>query len=224
MATEPIIPLTEGDMPNDPVETEEGKTQEQGQQPADKSGEQSGKSGETPTISTEQYQKLVEGWREDREELQSEINSLKKDIRNPSRSAEEEAELEGLDEDERVEKLIEIRERKQKQLKSAELKKASSEIRFYERTDSRFAANKQAILKVATEYECSSLKQAILIWNGLEKDKAGKDAAYHDKRKQGADGRSGGSSASGKPEGKPYDPKFDGQKSFGQLFKEGGVR
>lgn len=210
-------------MPDDPVKTEEGKTQEQGYQSADKSSERSEKESETPTISAEQYQKLVDGWREDREDLQNEIATLKKDIRNPNRSAEEEAELDGLDEDERVEKLIEIRERKQKALEKAELKKASSEIRFYERTDKQFAENKAAILKVAQEYECTSLKQAIMVWRGLDKDKSNKDATYHDKRKQSADGRSGGKSASGTLPMKPYDKKSDGTKSFGQLFKEGGV-
>lgn len=223
MANEPIIPLTEGDMPDDPVETGEDKSQENGGQPADKSGEQDGKKGETPVITEEQYNKLVEGWREDREEAEREIAELKRQARSSKPNQDEEDELDGLDEDERVEKLIEIRDRKQKAIEKAELRKAQGEIRFYERTSKEFADNKAAILKTAKDYECTTLKQAIMVWRGLEKDKAEKDAAYHDKRKKGADGKPGGAGAQGKPVIKGYDPKTDGNKSFGQMFKEHGV-
>lgn len=216
MGAEPIIPLTEGDLPKDPVETGEGTNE-------NKSGEQNGQTGEKPTVSEEQYQKLVEGWREDREEAEKEIADLKKQARSSKPNRDEEDELDGLDEDERVEKLIEIRQRREKDLEKAELRKAQGEIRFYERTSKEFADNKTAILKVARDYECKNLKQASMIWRGLERDKSSKDEAYNDTRKRGADGKSGGNGASGRSEVTPYNHKTESNKSFGQMFREGGV-
>jgi len=217
MGAEPIIPLTEGDLLKDPVETGESKADE------NKSDVQDGKKGETPTVTEEQYQKLVEGWREDREEAEREIAELKKVARSSKPNSKEEDELEGLDEDERVEKLIEIRQRREKELEKAELRKAQGEIRFYERTSKEFADNKTAILKTARDYDCATLKQAILVWRGLEKDKSYKDEVYNDARRRNADGASGGKGAYGKTQVTHYNPKTDSNKSFGQMFREGGV-
>lgn len=221
MAFEPEIPITEGDLPQDPVKTDEGTKSQEGTPDTSKPGEGAG--SETPTVTEEQYNKLIEGWREEREELTSEVESLKKAMRSGKLTDDEEDELDGLDEDERVEKKIEIRQRKEKELEKAELARAKSEIRFYERTSKEFADNKAAILKTARDYECTTLKQAIAVWRGLDKDKSDKDKAYHEKRKLEADGKNGGKGANGKTEVKPYDAKSDSNKSFGQLFKEGGV-
>ena len=209
-------------MPKDPVESGEGA--QEGYQSPDKSGEQNGKQSEMLIVSEEQYNKLVEGWREDREEADKEIATLRKELRTSKPSDDDEDELEGLDENERVEKLIELRESKKDDLEKAETRKMASEIRFFERTSKEFADNKSAILKTAKEYECTSLKQAVMVWRGLDKGKADRDAAYHDKRKKEADGRDGGKGAFGKTEVRPYDKKTEGNKSFGQMFREGGVR
>ena len=103
----------------DPVKGE-GESQENGGQSTDKPGEQGKKEGETPTISQEQYNKLIDGWREDREEADREIAELKAEKRSNKLSKTEEDELEGLDENERVDKLVEIRERKQKEIEMSQ--------------------------------------------------------------------------------------------------------
>jgi len=226
--SEPKIPEIVGELPDESGYAEKAKTEEGNKEvtPADKgkASEQDGKTtDEMQKAADEQIKKLTEGWREDREEAQSEITRLKAELRASKPTKDEEDELEGLDENERVEKIIQLRKAKEKELEKAELQQVQSEIRFYERTDKRFADNKSAILKIAQEYDCRNLKQAILIWNGLEKDKANKDASYNDKRKADADGKAGGKSA-GNTAGRPYSPKFDGNKSFAQMFREGGVK
>lgn len=228
MANEPEIPLMEGDMPKDPAEIEAKVNPENGKSDAGKTGEDDkskqgdDKGGETVTVSAEQYKKLAEGWKEDREYYQGEVKRLRAEATNPKLTDKEEEELEGLDEDERVEKKIEFREKRREAAKQAELEAVKREIRFYERTDQEFADNKREILKVAEQYDCPNLKQAILVWRGLNADKAKKDAIINDERKKEADGKGGGN-ANGKTTGKPFDPKTDGKKSFGDFYREGGV-
>jgi hypothetical protein len=230
--SDPKIPDIKGEMPDESGYSEVDKTEEKKDEgkaevkPADKgkaSAQDDRATDETQKANDEQIKKLTEGWREDREEAQAEITRLKAELRTTKPTKDEEDELEGLDEQERVEKIIQIRKAKEKELESAELKQVQSEIRFYERTDKVFSDNKAAILKVAQDYDCRNLQQAILIWRGLEKDKANKDASYNDKRKADADGKAGGKAA-GTTAGRPYSPKLDRNKSFGDLFREGGVK
>jgi len=225
---EPEIPITNGDLPDDPKDIKAKTDPEAGESKADKTGEddkskQVAKDNEgSSSVSDEQYKNLVEGWKEDREYYQGEIKRLRAEAKNPKLTDKEEDELEGLEENERVEKLIEIREKRKKAADEAELHAVKSEIRFFERTDKEFSANKKDILKVASDYECRDLKQAILIWRGLNADKAKKDSQYHDQRKKEADGKPGGQ-AGGKPAVKPYNSKEDSNKSFGDFYREGGI-
>jgi hypothetical protein len=224
---EPGIPITDGDLPEDPKEIQAKTDPDKNNSDEDKAGEaekakQIEKNGEgSLQVSEEQYKSLVEGWKEDREYLMGENKRLRAEAKNPKLTQQEEEELEAIDDpDERAEKKLEFRQKREKAAEEAELKTVKSEIRFYERTNKEFAENKKDILKVASDYECKDLKQAILVWRGLNVGKAKKDAEYHDERKKGADGKGGGN-AGGSTAGKPYDPKTDSKKSFGDLYREG---
>ena len=174
-------------------------------------------------LAEERTKKLEEGWREDRDYYQSEIKRLRVEANHPEYTAKEEEELEGLEGVERDRKVVEFHKKREDLASKAELEAVKSEVRFYERTSQEFADNKKDILKVAQDYDCPTLKQAILVWRGLNIDKANKDANYNDKRKKDADGKSGGN-AGGKTDTKPYDSKTDGKKSFGDLYRESGVK
>lgn len=228
--SEPQIPDIVGELPDESGYSEVDKTPETDEgekevKPAKEgeASEQQEKDSETPSASNEQIQKLTEGWREDREEMQEEISRLKAELRTTKPTEQEEEELLGLDEEERIEKIIELRESKKSEIDAMELKQVQSEIRFFERTDPDFAENKKAILKVAADYDCRNLQQAKLIWRGLREDAEKKNADYNDKRKASADGKAGGKSA-GNTSGRGYSPKFDGNKSFADMFREGGVK
>ena len=224
---EPEIPVVAGDLPEDPKEIQAKIDAGKSDSDADKAAEaekakQDAKNGEgSSQVSDEQYKALVEGWKEDREYLMGENKRLRAEAKNPKLTDKEEDELADIDDpDERAEKKLEFRQKREKAAEEAELKTVKSEIRFYERTDKEFAENKKDILKVASDYDCPNLKQAILVWRGLNADKAKKDAQYHEQRKKDADGKGGGN-AGGKPAGKPYDPNTDSKKSFGDLYREG---
>jgi hypothetical protein len=226
MANEPNIPITEGDMPKGHEEFEAKNPVENkpnGEAGEDIKSEQGAKNGEgSSQVSDEQYKKLTEAWKEDREYFQDEIKRLRGEAKSPKLTSQEEEALEGLDENERVEKLIEFRQKRKEAAEKAELQAVKSEIRFYERTDKEFADNKQAILKVARDYDCKNLKQGILIWRGLQDRKTQTETQLNDQRKKEADGRGGGN-AGGRTAGKPYDPKEDKNKSFGDFYREGGI-
>lgn len=195
-----------------------------GDNPADKAGESKpDESKESLRVAEERIKKLEEGWREDREYYQGEIKRHRQEASSPVLTQKEKEELEDLDEDERVDKKIEFREKRQAALKKAEMEAVKSEVRFYERTSTEFSENKKEILKVAEQFNCQDLKQAILMWRGMNITKANKDAVYHDQRKKDADGRAGGH-AGGSPAVKPYDSNTDGKKSFGDLYREAGVK
>lgn len=189
----------------------------------DKAGEDAAKKEESSKVSDEQYKNLVEGWKEDRDYMQGEIKRLRVEAKNPEYTRQEEDELEALSGVERDKKVVEIHKKREKALEEVELKAVKSEIRFYERTSTEFAENKKDILKVAQDYDCPNLKQAILVWKGLNAGKVKSDAKYNDDRKKEADGKAGGK-AGGVVAAKPYDPKTDNSKSFGDLYREAGVK
>jgi hypothetical protein len=228
MGQEPNIPVTNGDAPDDQSGykgVEDNQDSEKGNQPADKneSGEENtDEGGESPQITKEQYDQLVEGWREDRDRYQKEIKDLRQQAKSPDLTPDQKKELEGLDEEEKVKKLVKIQRDKEEQLNKAEIESVKSEIRFYERTNPEFSKNKKSIIKVAKDYDCNNLNQAILIWKGLAGKKQTLDNKYHDDRKKNADGGAGGKGG-GKVEVKSYNPKTDRKKSIGDLFREGGV-
>lgn len=221
---EPEIPVVPGDGIADDAnqnDAEKGKSDADKSAEADKAKQIENNGEGSSQVSKEQYEKLVEGWKEDREYFQETIKANRAEAKNPKLTQKEEEELEGIDDpDERAEKKLEFRQKRENLVKEAELKAVKSEIRFYERTDKEFADNKKDILKCASDYECKNLKQAILVWRGLNANKVKKDAEYHDERKKGADGKGGGNSG-GITAGKPYDPKTDGKKSFGDFYREG---
>lgn len=224
---EPGIPLFPGDKLGD-EEKKENDNPEKGNSNANNAGkdDKSGQSEETieqvKQAHAEQVKKLEEAWNEDREYFQGEIKRLRSEERKPKLTAKEEEELEGLDEDERVEKLIEFRQKRKELADKAELEAVKSEIRFYERTSTEFAENKQAILKVARDYDCPGLKQAILIWRGLNIKQQKTEQEINNQRKKEGDGKGGGNSG-GETKGKAYDRKEHGNKSFGQLYSERGL-
>ncbi len=208
--------------PTNPIAPKEGEEAPVKETTPDKSGEQVAKKEESSNISEEQHNKLVEAWKEDRSYFQGEIKRLRSEVKNPEYTRDEEEELEELTGIERDRKVVEFHKKREKAAEEAELKQVKSEIRFYERTDKEFAENKKDILKVAQDYDCPNLKQAILVWRGLNISKVKKDADYNDQRKKDADGKAGGK-AGGTTAGKPYDPKTDGKKSFGDFYREAGV-
>lgn len=228
MGIEPEIPTTDQDLPKDPIDIDRKTTPEDGNSKASENGDDN-KSGQgeeeleqVKKSQSEQLKKLTSAWNEDREYFKGEIKRLRTDANNPKLSQKEEDELEGLDEDERIEKIIEFRKNREKKADEAELEAVKSEIRYYRVSSPEFAKNEKAILRVAEDYDSPTLKQAILIWRGLNIDKANKDAKYNDKRKKEADGRAGGG-AGGKVTGKPYNPKTDKNKSFSDFYREGGL-
>jgi len=189
----------------------------------DKSGANPDENGESLEVINAQNEKLVEAWKEDREYFQNDIKRLRAEVKSPEYTREEEETLEELTGIERDRKVVEFHKKREKAAHDAELKQLNSEITFYERTDKEFAANKKDILKVAGDYDCPNLKQAILVWRGLNAGKVQKDKNYNDQRKKEADGKSGGN-AGGSPAVKPYDSKSDSKKSFGDLYREAGVK
>ena len=218
--TEPEIPVTNGDLPQDPAEIAAKTDPVNGKPNADKSGtDDDDKSKENLTVSQEQYDQLVEGWKEDREYYQGEIKRLRTEANSPTFTKQEEEELADIDDpDERAEKRFEFKQKRREAVDKAELEAVKSEIRFLKRTDKEFRDNEKAIIKVASDYDCKNLKQAVLIFRGLNKDKAAKDQAYHDKLKKDADGKGGGN-AGGKPAGGAAPAPQPGRKqSFSEMY------
>lgn len=218
MSEEPNIPVVEGDLPQDPPEIK-GKTKPiEGDPNAVENEEQPEETLEQVKKDHEELtKKITEGWKEDREFFQGEITRLRSEANNPKLTEAEESQLEGLDENARVDKLIEFKKGREDKANEAEVKSVKSELTFYRRTDPNFKKNEKGILKVAQDYDCKNLQQAVLMWKGLNKDKTVETKKYNDKRKKEADGGAGGKGG-GKTTVKPYDKKEDGKKSYGDLY------
>lgn len=216
---EPEIPVVEGD---GIVIDDTKKAPEKDDSTVNKDGGEGGKKDEGSSDEpTEREKQLMEGWKEDREYYQGEIKRLRGEANHPTFTKAEEDELAAIDDpDERAEKKFEFKQKRKEAADKAELDAVKSEIRFYKRTSKEFADNEKEIVKIAGEYECKSLNQAILIWRGLNISKTNKDKEINDQRKKGADGKGGGN-ANGKPTGSHYDPKTDSKKSIGDLYREG---
>lgn len=217
--TEPEIPVVEGD---GVIIDDKSKEPEKGNPSADKSGtDDADKSKENLTVSQEQYDQLVEGWKEDREYFRGEIKRLRSEASDPTFTKQEEELLAGIDDpDERAEKKFEFKQKRKDAVQKAEIEVVKSEIRFLKRTDAEFRENEKAIIKVASDYDCKDLNQARLIWRGLNRDKAAKDKEYNDKLKKGADGKGGGN-AGGSPAGHLQKPAPGKKMSFSDMYAEG---
>lgn len=216
---EPEIPVLEGD---GVITEDKSKEPENGKPDTDKSGTDEAKDDKASlTVSQEQYDQLVEGWKEDREYYQGEIKRLRTEASDPTFTKQEEEMLAGIDDpDERAEKKFEFKQKRQEAVRKAEIEVVKSEIRFLKRTDAEFRDNEKAIIKVASDYDCKDLNQARLIWRGLNRDKAAKDKQYNDERKKGADGKGGGN-AGGSPAGQLHKPAPGKKMSFSEMYAEG---
>lgn len=215
---EPEIPVVEGD---GIITDDKSKEPENGKSDADKSGTDDAKKDEaSSTISKEQYDQLVEGWKEDREYFRGEIKRLRSEASDPTFTKQEEETLAGIDDpDERAEKKFEFKQKRKDAVQKAEIEAVKSEIRFLKRTDAEFRENEKAIIKVASDYDCKDLNQARLIWRGLNRDKAAKDKAYNDKLKKEANGKGGGN-AGGSPAGHINQPKPGKKMSYSEMYAE----
>ena len=217
---EPVIPPVNGD---GIVDDDTTKTPDKGDPTANKDGgDGKEKDGVSPDEPTEREKQLMEGWKEDREYYQGEIKRLRTEANHPTFTKAEQDELAGIDDpDERAEKKFEFKQKRKEEADQAEIEAVKSEVRYMKRTSKEFADNEKEILKTASDYECKTLSQAILIWRGLNISKIQKNKEIDDKRKKGADGKGGGNAAGKPAAGTPYDPKTDGKKSISQLYSEG---
>jgi len=210
------------------VEAEESKTgneiveeevkpednQENDQQEDEKSA-----GGEKPNQALDD---VIEGWREDRiklEETKRENAEYKAKMERFEKKEDDE-EYEGLSEDERIERIIAKKEKQAEELKKARTAEVNEEIRFLERTDSFFRDNKEKVLKVAADFNATNLPQAIKILKAQMG--SSKKVEYDKKRKKEADGAPGGKSGKGSTKSE-YNAEKDGKKSFGDLYRAGGV-
>lgn len=217
--------------PVEPNPTAQAPTNDDGSQP---SGETPPASppvqpgSETPPASggDQQFTELVEGWKEDRARLDTLAaeNLELKDKLSKVRQPEEDEEFEGLTEREKVDRIIAKRDEEAKANEEKEKAEVEGEIRFYERTDPFFRDHKKEVIQVAADFNAKNLSQAIMILKNqyTAAGKATGNAQYDDKRKKDAAGLGGGN-AGGRPAIRPYDPKTDGNKSYGDLYREGGM-
>jgi hypothetical protein len=220
---------------NPPTGTESGAEGGQNSQPDAQTQEPRGtQKSETPSNDADtQFNEIIEGWKEDRMALQTattenralkdEVRDLKGRLARYENGESEEDEFEGLSPREREQKIIE-RHEKQKAEETMRMKdEVAKEISFHERTNPEFRANKDAILKIASDFNATNLEQATKIWKAQQAvaQKAAKAKEIDDKRKREAAGANGGTS--GGSTVRPYDPTVDGKKSISDLYREGGV-
>ena len=163
----------------------------------------------------ERFTKLTEGWREDlleNEKLRNE-NRIMKDKLSKTKNEDEDEEYEGLSDEERINKKMAKRETESKARQEEELEAVKRDIRFHERTDPVFKAHKQEILAIAEQINAKNVEQAIKVYLKIV---------------QTAKEKAKGTTPVEKPKPKTapkktYDKKEDENKSFGDMFREGGV-
>jgi len=197
----------ESETDNDPAGSEKGEKPSSPE--AKKTPEEISKEFE------DKEKKLTEGWREDRleaERLRNE-NRLMRERMSKQKEAEDDEEYEGLSDEERINKKMAKREADKKAREEEELEAIKRDIRFHERTDPVFKANKERILAIAEKINAVSLEQAIKVF--MEISQTAKDTKGEMKVQE-------------KPKPKPapkkkYDKKADENKSFGDMFREGGI-
>jgi hypothetical protein len=167
--------------------------------------------GETPD-DDERYKTLTEGWREDRleaERLRNENRIIKDRLQKVK--PEDEEEYDGLSDEERINAKMAKREEERKSREAEELEAVRRDIRFHERTDPVFKENKDAILKIAERINAVNLEQAIKVFMEITQTvKVTKGAPEKPKPKA-------------PPKRTIPNDKKDEDKSFGDLFREGGV-
>ncbi len=217
----------EGEEPtNEPSEQEGGEipaeSPAEGEMPSDADGNVDGDGPKDGGAEGEQsegeknYNGVIEGWAEDRLELdksRKEVIELRNKLSRQEES-EHDSEFSDLSEDERVEAIIAKRAEDEVNAKKAQDAEISSEINFLTRKDPYFGPNKAKILENAVTYNCNSLEQAMMITKGQD---AFKQKPKHDPQKIQRDRMA---NRAPRDEGKPK-PKSD--ESYGDMFRSGGI-
>ena len=166
---------------------------------------------------------LLEGWGTDRDR-NSELTKENIDLREKlARYEEEDEDFLGLSEKERVDKLVERREKERQLKEEREKAETDSEINWHRANDPYFQQNQERILKNAVAFNSSSLADAIKVTKNQDAltKQSSATTKYNDKRKKAATGA--GKGKSGGTHVTDYDPKVDGDKSISQLYSEGGI-
>lgn len=193
--------------------------------------------GEKPSIEApSEFQEIINGWKEDRNALatsetenrtlRDENEQLKNRLsRYESEGEEEDRELEGLSRQEREKRIVERHEKQKAEADERTKTEVAREIAFHERTSPEFRANKQAILKIAASFNATSLEQATKIWKAqfTAAERTKKAAEIEAARKRNAGGATPGGNNNGSPAIQGYDPARDGNKSFRDIYREGGI-
>lgn len=174
------------EVPTKTVETEEETTttpttpQETTETVETKTGEETGTGSETPTEQESQFQEIIDGWKQDREQL-AVVMREKTDVENQLAQAKAQLQQlgygDGEEEDEftgksaaEIEKIVlERNAKRETEAREAMIAEVKKEIDFFEKTSPIFKANKQAILKVAASFNATNLDQAMKIWAAQKK-------------------------------------------------------
>lgn len=164
----------------------------------------------------EKEKKLIEGWREDRleaERLRNENRLMRERLSKQKEAEDDDEEYEGLSDEERINRKMAKREAEKKAREEEELEAIKRDIRFHERTDPVFKANKEQILAIAEKINAINLEQAIKVFNEISQVVKNTKSEMKLREKP-------------KPKLAPkkkYDRKADENKSFGDMFREGGI-
>lgn len=172
---------------------------------------------------TQHLEDVYSGWREDRERL-AQVEKERTELEERVASFEEkDEELANLSEEDRIKKIVEIREKANEAKKEADRQSAESEVRHYRLTDKFFRDNESRVMKNVIDFNLNSIADGIKMTKGQDttSQQAQTQARADERRKQNAAGQGGGS-AQGRPT-QSYDPKVDGEKSISQLYLEGGI-
>lgn len=236
----PITPAGEG------APSAEGTEQQPAAQPnASATEEEAGKpdtqgqgKSETPSTDPEkEFQEIIEGWKEDRVALQASENE-NRTLRDENaqlknklaryESGEDEGEddeFAGLSREERERRIVEKHQKAETEKAERTRQEVAREISFHERTDPEFRANKDAVLKLAASFNCTSLEQAMKFWRAQKAvaERAKKSALKENERKGDAGVTPGGNGGQGN-RATGYDPARDGGKSIRDIYAEEGIR
>lgn len=199
-----------------------------------KSVEQGEEKSVTPsTEAPSEFTDIINGWKEDRKTLttlESENRAMKDELAQvKTRLSQYEGDgYEDTDKAENTQNLTEqqIIERYEAQKAQAEEKRLSelkSELIIKRAEDPFFKAHEKECIEMAEAMGANNLDQALIAVKAKHAsiEKAKQATIMEERRKQGASGQAGGD-ATGKAPIKGYDPARDRDKTFAQLYREGG--
>lgn len=157
--------------------------------------------------------KIAKGWAEDRQKLETieeENRRLKIQLSQRKGDEDDDDELDGMTEDERVEYLVNKKEREKQQQTTAQKEREKSELRFFRTTNRQFIANEKGILKFQKENGLD-LKQATKLYmaqqEAIKKAKGTGNTVNHQRNAQAPQGQ------------RVYNKATDMGKSFGEFFR-----